>query len=311
MCLALASSMNAQNPIQLNIDHKLGTEAFAFAQEANQDGYVFELTRLQYYISNISITHDGGSVTAIENVWLLVNANGTGIFDLGTWDINQVETISFYVGVGQDVNHNDPAAWPSSSPLSPQNPSMHWGWASGYRFVAMEGNAGASAPSNLFEIHALGDNNYFQTQVNVASTMVSGTVHIPLNADYTEALNGIDLSAGLINHSTSGASVPLLQNFSTDVFTPGLVSGLEEFDYSSHMSISPNPSSEAARLNVNLPQGENYLITIADVTGKTVIEERLRSNNGGNILPTLSNGVYLVNLSANGTLLHSIRWVVE
>jgi hypothetical protein len=309
--IVLCMTAMAQNSIQLNIDHRLGASEFALNQQASQDSYVFNVTRLQYYISDIEITHDGGMNTAIEDVWILVNANGTGDFDLGLWQIDQVEAVSFYVGVGQEVNHNDPAAWPSSSPLSPQNPSMHWGWSSGYRFVAMEGNAGASSPANLYQIHALGDNNYFQTNVTVSSTMVDGTVVIPLNADYVQALDGIDVSSGIINHSTSGVSIPLLQNFSTDVFTAGTVTSIPEFDFSSSLVVTPNPSSSQARLKVELPQGMKYSLSIIDITGKTVAQERVSVNQGVMDLPTMVSGIYMINLMSSNEVLTSIRWVVE
>jgi len=308
---ALSLTVFAQNPIQLNIDHKLGAESFTLNQDADQYAYIFDVSRLQYYISGIEITHDGGTVTALENTWLLVNANGTEDFDLGTLEITQVESISFYVGVGSDVNHDDPAAWPNGSSLAPQNPSMHWGWASGYRFVAMEGRAGPSGSDNLYEIHALGDNNYFQAQVTVNSSLVDGVVRIPLNADYVHALDGIDVSAGLINHSTSGVSVPLLQNFSTSVFTASVVSSVEQFDYAASMMVSPNPSTDQASLQLELPAGQGYSYNIVDVNGRLVAQDRITMNSGRLALPSIGTGIYLINLMQEGVTLNSMRWVVE
>jgi hypothetical protein len=304
-------SLQAQNSVVLDINHKLGGSEFAYFSETSQGDYMFDLNRLQYYISDIAITHDGGTLTEVEDLWILVSANGTGEFELGDFPINAVEAISFYIGVGPDVNHADPASWPPSHPLYPQNPSMHWGWASGYRFVAIEGNAGPSSADNLFEIHALGDNNYFQTVVEVAATADAGTLTIPLNAEYANSLNGIDLSAGLINHSTSGVSIPLLQNFSTDVFTAGVVSSVEAFEFDGALVITPNPSEGQATLQMVLPAGEDYSLNIVDLSGRSVAVMPLNTTNGSIELPVLSSGVYIIELRQANKTLTAKRWVVK
>ena len=304
-------SVQAQNSIVLNINHQLGETEFALNTETQLDNYVFDITRLEYYISDISITHDGGTTTDIEDVWILVDANEWGQFDLGDHSIDNVESISFYVGVGPDVNHEDPAAWPSDHPLYPQNPSMHWGWSSGYRFVAIEGNAGPSSASNLFQIHALGDNNYFQAEVEISASADAGTIIIPLNAEYANSLNGIDVSSGVINHAINGISIPLLQNFSSEVFTAGVVSSLEENSFEGTVSISPNPSQGGATLQVKLPEGDNYSLNIMDLSGRSVHALPLTTNNGSVELPDLTSGLYLIELLQANRALTVKRWVVK
>ena len=94
--LMFSMSSNAQNSIQLNINHKLGDANFAMETGAkNNLDNDFEVTRLEYYISEILITHDGGSETTIEDLWILVDANQNTLVDLGDHDINTVEKVSF------------------------------------------------------------------------------------------------------------------------------------------------------------------------------------------------------------------------
>lgn len=312
LTLALSfGSLNAQNAVTLDIDHRLGGADFAFFQETEQSNYVFELDRLQYYISDISLTHDGGILTEIEDVWILVNSNGTGQFELGDWAIDNVEAISFYVGVGPDVNHEDPASWPLGHALYPQNPSMHWGWASGYRFVCMEGFAGPSSSDNLFEIHALGDQNYFETSLDLSVSASDGSLVIPVIAEYANSLNGIDVSSGVINHATTGVSIPLLQNFSTDVFSPGVVSSVEENDFNGKLIVSPNPSNGPATLMLELPVADEYTLEIIDLSGRSVNRISLNTTNGSIELPQLTAGVYIIELLQASTPLSSLRWVVK
>ena len=77
--------------------------------------------------------------TAIPNKWVLVNASEATEVDLGSHDVTNVEAVHFHIGVDSSVNHSDPASYPMGHPLAPVFPSMHWGWAAGYRFVAIEG----------------------------------------------------------------------------------------------------------------------------------------------------------------------------
>lgn len=309
--LCIVAATNAQNIVQLNMDHRLGDEPFALYQDVEMDSYTFELKRLQYYVSDISITHDGGTVTEIEDVWLLVDANGTGEFDLGSWDINSVESISFYIGVGSDVNHDDPAAWPADHPLYPQSPSMHWGWASGYRFIAMEGYAGPSMSTNLFELHGLGDGNYWETTIVVDAESESGTVIIPIIAEYSNALNDINVSSGLINHSTSGATIPLVQNFKNGVFSAGVANSVEDIETVISMTIAPNPSAGSAVLNLSGLNGKGYSVEIVDLSGRSIDTILLDNQSSTLSLPTLSAGIYLVELLKDGSLQTSTRWSVN
>ena len=301
----------AQNSITLEIDHRLGGAGFAFDTATDQDDYVFDLSRLQYYVSRIKIEHDGGTLTTIEDTWLLVDANGAGTFDLGIHDIEVVEGLRFTIGVGQDVNHNDPASWPTTHPLYPQNPSMHWGWASGYRFVCMEGHAGPSTPDNLFEIHALGDDNYNPTFITLDAAAMDGQITIPIIAEYSNSLIGIDVSSGLINHAIDGVSIPFLQNFNEEVFSAGVVNSLEENEFDGSMTISPNPSEGQASLQVNLPEGENYGVNIIDLSGRSVHTMPINTTNGSIDLPTLSSGLYIIELLQADKALTAQRWVVK
>ena len=75
------------------------------ATASNNIGSTFHFTRVQYYLSQISIIHDGGTETLMEDTWILVNAEEDTQVDLGDHAITQVEAIHFYIGVEEEVNH--------------------------------------------------------------------------------------------------------------------------------------------------------------------------------------------------------------
>jgi hypothetical protein len=54
-----------------------------------------------------------------------------------------------------------------------------------------------------------------------------------------------------------------------------------------------------------------YSLSIIDITGKTVAQERVSVNQGVMDLPTMGSGIYMINLMSSNEVLTSIRWVVE
>ena len=56
---------------------------------------------------------------------------------MGPWDIEGVRGVKLHLGVDPAHNHADPSTYASDHPLSLQNPTMHWGWSAGYRFMAI------------------------------------------------------------------------------------------------------------------------------------------------------------------------------
>ena len=220
--LLASSIVYAQVPVELHINHKLGpTTDFAFNEVvSNNLGQSFKVTRLQYYISGISITHSGGAIKTVPGHYVLANGSTPVVDALGTLNVSDVTAVSFYVGVDEANNHLDPSVRPVGHPLELQTPNMHWGWASGYRFAAIEGKSGASV-DQTFEVHSLGDQHYYKTTVPVTGVTVDGKLIIALNADYVNALKSIDISAGVVAHGSGTVEGRMLRNFRDFVFSAG------------------------------------------------------------------------------------------
>ncbi len=243
----LVCASYAQQEVVFNINHKLGTEDFALNMQSENQGEKYIIERLEYYISEISINHDGVS-TNIEDLYLLVNGSEPVSVSLGMIEFQEIESVTFHIGVNEEVNHADPSLWPSDHPLFPKLPSMHWGWTGGYRFVAMEGNNNGV----VWQLHGLGDSNYFTTTIMVEQRESDGKVHIDLDADYTAALEGIDVASGPISHGETGEARACLINFNERVFTQaGTLSNIVvENDLA--FNIYPNPVLNG-RVQLDLP----------------------------------------------------------
>ena len=308
--LVLSSAAHAQVPVELHINHKLGpTSDFAFNEVANNNlGQSFKVTRLQYYISGISITHSGGAIKTVPGHYILANGSTPLVDALGTLNVTDVTAVSFYIGVDEANNHLDPSTRPAGHPLELQTPNMHWGWASGYRFAAIEGKSG-SGLDQTFEVHSLGDQHYYKTTVPVTGVTVDGKLIIALNADYVNALKSIDISAGVVAHGSGTVEGRMLRNFRDFVFSAGspITSvNVKELEGSNRwVKVYPNPAQGGVvYLSTDKKEATIY---ITDVQGKNVSTEHTNSD-GKATLKLVVKGLYMIKVvEADGvTTMHKL-----
>ncbi len=298
--LAISLSAVAQQQVTLQIDHWLdGTPFSNSAVAANNSGQEFDAARLEYYISEISLIHDGGQETLVPGTWVLANASSMTTADLGQHSISSLEAVRFGIGVDPAVNHLDPSTYPSNHPLAPRSPSMHWGWAAGYRFVAMEGQSGAGLAQN-YEIHALGDDNYFVQTIPTQGVMEGGDLIVKLNADYVQAMYSVNVASGPIVHGETGIARDLLENFRDRVFTSvegnGPV-GIEEFAHG-HLTLYPNPTLGSVRVSTTGIDHADVL-RVHDALGRAILD--LPFNNTADMIVELPDaGMYRISILQDG-----------
>lgn len=303
-----------QNTLQLNINHKLGTDAFAMNSAAqNNISNDFKITRLQYYIAEISIVHDGGTETAINDVYALVDANNTTQIDLGSHSITSIEGVNFHIGVDQGKNHADPASYNMTHPLAPKNPSMHWGWTSGYRFIAVEGK-GSSSFNQTFELHGLGDANYFKTTIpfTTVATAVNNEIILDIDADYTRILENISVNSGVIVHGETGAAKTAIENMKDYVFTQSsTVSSTVDISEINDFKVFPNPTNGLSKLTISTSIEGTYQVAITDIVGKQIeFYNEVRSNS--TLEFELENsGLYFISLIKEGQPVITEKLVVQ
>jgi len=303
----------AQQTIKLVIHHKLADVDFAMnLGSKNNLGHDFEITRLEYYISGISIIHDNGINTQIPDTWILVNAASLTEVELGNFPINEVEAIHFTVGVDPDHNHLDPASFDPAHPLSPKSPSMHWGWTAGYRFLALEGKGGPQY-NQLVQLHGLGDQNYIKTRVNVSATTSNAEVIINLDADYTRALENIPVNAGIKAHSETGQAQEAMENFRNLVFSPSDINtGIRDWNSMNRFQLYPNLTSDGHSIALIQSQDdEDYEIMVTDILGRYVSTLKALQPNSYIDLSVPQSGIYLVRLLQNNKTVSIAKLISE
>ena len=309
--IAIATISYAQTSISLKINHKLNGNEFVFNETGtnnlNQD---FNADRLEYYISQISIVHDGGTHTQLLD-YAIINAGAEAILDLGEIDASTIEAVSFFVGVGQEDNHSDPNSWTAPHPLAPRFPAMHWGWAAGFRFLAIEGKHLVS--NQEVQIHALGDGNYFETLIPINIDLTGSDLQINIDANYEKIYEDISIAGGLIVHSEAGVCITALENMRDHVFTAtGNALSTSEIANNFTINAFPNPSADGSvTIEFNSEETGNFDITVFDILGKVVMTKSNIARNAKLDLQLPNTGLYLLNLSVDGQSFHTEKLISQ
>ena len=313
--IATLFSYNAicQTDVTFEIKHMLHGEEFNLNQETFSDlGITFDAKRLQYYISGISVTHDGGQTTEFEDKYILVTANYNTSELIGDGAIDSIESISFHIGVDEAANHSDPSSYPSSHPLAFKNPDMHWGWTAGYRFVVIDGKIGPEL-ENSYTFHALGDDNYFETTVDVGAKASNNAVKVSIYANYANALNSLDIADGYTLHSEIGECITVLENFRDYVFSAEIpadtilppapvdtvdstdITFIEESFSQDMMIVYPNPATNQVTIKYS-DQGFDGVLSIFGIQGNRFINRKVTGAEATLSVRDLPKGAYVVEI---------------
>lgn len=195
---------STQASLTLHFDQQANGESFSLNKNytlPNKEVVNFSL--VQFYISGIQLLDDGSNVTDLGDNYLLINSNSQNV-NVTKFDPQHVHMLQFNVGIDSITNHSDPTTYPASSVLSPQNPNMHWSWNSGYIFMKLEGTVdhdGDGVVDDNFEYHIGLDANLRQVSGMIHKDVyASDKLTVNIKIDYTQFLDGVDLSTELSAH---------------------------------------------------------------------------------------------------------------
>jgi len=306
-------STNAQSSVQIKINHLLNGEVFERNVEAINDmENDFLVDRLEYYLSTFSIVHDGGQVTEVEDLYVLVDMGDKPApvmptyIDLGEYDIQQLEAVRFYFGIDEEANHADPALWPQWHPLAPKFPSMHWGWAAGYRFIALEGLSGVNVDQEL-QFHCIGDEFYQEMSFPVAMTGTNSYT-VEIDAEYSNLLSQIDVSDGIILHGNLNEIKTLASNMTEKVFTASTVTAVIDNDEISSFDVYPNPSPDGCFTIKAAVSTNDHILRVFDQMGRSVVH----AVSNGHMIHVEESGIYYVALiDAQGNTLATRKVIIQ
>lgn len=102
------------------------------------------VSRLDFYMQNISFQNKSGSKATLDTVFLFSMKNTAHKLRFKSSSLpTSIDSIGFLCGLGDMTNSLDPNNYDSDHPLSSYK-NMYWTMGSKYRFVVLEGNIKSS-----------------------------------------------------------------------------------------------------------------------------------------------------------------------
>lgn len=322
LTIACTSGLFAQttNQVVISFNHKAGTEPLVLDQTVFSiwNGKKIKLSRAEFYISEMEIHQAGNVNTPLTDKYLLVNANNPAAeYDFGQWPVGDAQGVTLHLGVPQSANHGDPSSYPAGHPLAPQNPSMHWGWTAGYRFMAIEGkvdNNNDGIPETTLEFHNLGDALYTTIELTGAKEVENGVLHLQFDLDYAKLFHALDMTGNLIQHGSAPINGKMMTNADTqDFITMPLATATDDVNaHSANIKAVPNPANTETSIRYNLPASGSLNLVLTNLLGQTVRSLSGLPASGSARLETagLPEGVYQYAIFENGNLLARKQMII-
>ena len=282
------------SPKVASADMLIGTDLI------NLNGVTFNLEYFDYYLSGLHIIHDGGQDLDLSDTVFMVEPNNHVLY-LGFLNVTNIEQINFAVGVPQNLNTQDGvdaidiSVYPLGHPLSFQDPSMYWGWTTGYAHAIIGGLADANLdgiPDAVFEIHNVANENYLPIQLPVIQTSTSSSqIDVFINCNVDVWLKDIAIETVGILHGSHNENAEMMLNIITEpVFNQSATAAVLN---TSNQNGSVSFLSENATLSIswkNILNVNHY--ALIDVSGKIVKTGTISDENGNLVFNNLSNGLY-------------------
>lgn len=307
----LAGTLSYAQTMTLNLIHEYNGEPFALNTVfETPEGVAVEFTRVQYYISNFTITHDGSMSHIPTDSYVLASGNISSYsFDVET-TITNVEAVDFKLGVDATANGQGTSFWPDGHPLATQVPNMDWGWPSGYKFWAIEGkidNNGDGVPNDLFQLHGIG--NSLLRDVNVSG--LSGS-EITMYVNVGGWLNGMDLDAAGIQHNGDTENTQVANNtVPQNVFTAMSTASNGHQPLQESKLYADCTMEYAPTIYYDLLTNDLVNVVVHDLSGKEVLKtENLNPEGNYFIRKELPTGTYVATFYNDG-LRETIKFVVR
>lgn len=304
----------SQTPFKLIFSPKVEGLDFELNQVVtDKNGKKMSIDHFDYYISHLHIIHDGGQDLNLADTVFLVEFDNY-ILDLGVLNVNQVESIQFGVGVPAELNHTDITAYPANHPLSFQDPSMQWGWSAGYMHMIVGGLSDGDnnqIPESYFEIHNLGDGNYYEIEVPVGEVLEQdNSKSINLDCNLDTWIGTTDLANNGIQHGENGVNFNVMKNVSMrPVFTADANANVEQKNVlSGKLYFTKNANSTSVKWS-EVPDLFEY--KLIDANGALIQQNKISGSSGEVSFFEIKTGVYFIEFyTKNNQLINKLKIIL-
>ncbi len=290
--------------VNLNLDYHVDGKEFKMNQEyTNTKDINYKITRFEYYMCGLKFDD-----LELDN-YILANGNYEN-YSLGEYDINEINRVTMSFGVKKEDNINqDPNKYGPLHPLGPKNPSMHWGWAAGYRFWVVEGVVDHDKDGiydKSFQYHILGDEAFRTMSFDVDAVSKSGVIDINIDFDIQKLLLPVDMTKFVAYHDFYN-NLPEIREFinnieESDVITSKTTSSVEMANKS--IELFPNPTVNFLNLGSQYLNSSYDIITIDGLTAQSgTINSNIIE------LKDLTTGTYFIRISDSKGNINTAKFV--
>lgn len=190
--------------VNVKLQMNVGQEALVHESTYDINGTEVQFTNVAFYLGDMKFEISDGTTYESAERYQLIKP---GVFDFNFTipateeevDVN-LDKITFFVGVDATTNAEtemDFTERPAGDVLGQQNPTMHWGWAGGYRFLNIDGNADLDGDGE-FETNLtyhLGKDEFLKNiSLSPVQKIEEGKNEFQINFDMAKFLSGLDFT---------------------------------------------------------------------------------------------------------------------
>ena len=177
-------------------------------------GTSVQLDIARFYVGGIELQSRSG-VASFEDLYLLIRAEETE-YEVGNIDLADYTSLNFFVGVEPEANsqaESDFTTRSSTDPLGVQDPSMHWNWNSGYKFIRIDGQTdtdGDGVMDTPLAFH-IGTDGLLSSMEFEMPALQEGSNTLEFQLNLNRLYEDIDLTVDWDTHT--GNNFPLAEQF--------------------------------------------------------------------------------------------------
>lgn len=175
--------------LRVDISHQFEGKTLALNSLKYKGKEALSISRLSYLLSELALQNQDGTWQELPDQFAFIDASSRRTsFTLSDVPSGTYKGFRFSLGVPKNPNHGNPAQYPGDHPLNPNLNKLHWDWAGGYIFLALEGKyRDAQQELQGFVYHLANDNNLSRIQL-AANFRVKNTTTLALNFDLKKLL---------------------------------------------------------------------------------------------------------------------------
>jgi len=198
LLIFVGSSLSAADlRVEVELRWRGAPVAVPSAELAGAKGQTMRLTRFAALMSGVVLARAEGGAVQLDGQYSFFDAeSGRLAVTLRNVPEGDYVGLEFQLGLPASVNRGDPAQWVAGHPLNPIVNGLHWGWAGGYVFAAIEGRwrAAGMQEERGFSYHLATDARAMRVGF-VALVKVAGATTVSLALDLGKAVGGQVLAA--------------------------------------------------------------------------------------------------------------------